>query len=132
MESREVVLVDTSVFIDFFRGKKPPTFEELLLNDQIILSNFVRLELLQGVRKSEADQLKYVLEGIQNQVFQIEAFETAESILERIRGTGMTVGIVDLLIAAEANIYQCPIYSHDKVFEELFRRRLIPNLWLYK
>lgn len=119
------VLVDTSVFIDFFRGKEPPAFKDLLLNNQIFLSHFVRLELLQGVRKQELHTIEYVLGGLEMIPHQEEIFEVSEKLLHKLKGAGLNLGIIDLFLAAESILMSAPIYSFDRVFEKLARQRLI-------
>lgn len=57
-------VVDTCVFVDFLRGKSAPKFEALLRQSSVLLSPYVRLELLQGARREEARLLARLLEGI--------------------------------------------------------------------
>lgn len=113
------VVVDTTVFVDFFRGRDDRVFKQLLLNNQILLSRYVRLELLQGVRRSEVYILESVLGGLKTVATPIGLFEETEKLLKSIRGSGLTVGIVDLLIAGEARLFGYPIYSLDRVFSKL-------------
>lgn len=120
-----LVLVDTSVFVDFFRGKEVYAFKELLLNNQILLSLFVRLELLQGVRKKEIEQLEFVLGGLQAMASQEKIFVEAEKILAKVKDHGWRIGIVDLLLAAEANLMEAAIYSFDRIFQKLGDLKLI-------
>ncbi len=119
------VIVDTSVFIDFFRGKEVTAFRELLLNDRILLSHYVRLELLQGVRKEEVKKLDYVLDGLARCPFDEKCFAEAERILRQTKGSGLTLGIVDLLLAAQSNAVDASIYSFDKVFGKLAGQKLV-------
>jgi len=119
------VIVDSSVFVDFFRGRDVPSFQDLLTNNRILLSAYVRLELLQGVRKEELRRLEYVLGGMEKITIQTNIFESAETILYKVKGRGLTLGIVDLMIAAEAMILDCPIYSFDKIFHKLAKWKLV-------
>lgn len=123
-----LVLVDTSVYVAHFRGKSDTTFNDLLLNDQIYLSGYVRLELLQGVRQSEYRQVLHVLTGLHSVPHHDNLMEECERILRKVKGQGLVVGIVDLLLAAEANLERCPIYSFDKIFEKLAKLRLVAVL----
>jgi predicted nucleic acid-binding protein len=124
-----MVIVDTSVFVRHFRGGDDSQFKELLLNDQILLSSFVRLELLQGVRKTELRHLTHVLGGLEPLLPAGETlFIEAEKMLHRLKSSGLVVGIVDLLLAAEANQQKCPIYSLDRIFEKLAKLRLVAVL----
>ena len=67
-----LVLVDTSVFIDYLRGSTDDTLSVLILNNQVLLSPVVRLELLSGVRKKELSQLERLL----NVLIPIDSFVT--------------------------------------------------------
>lgn len=120
-----MVLVDTSVFIAHFRGKNIAEFHELLINDQIFLSRFVRLELLQGVRKSEMRGLTRVFGGLRALEPSEHIYAEAQRILGKAKGHGISMGIVDLLLCAQANLERCPVYSFDSVFEALAKRRLV-------
>lgn len=48
-----MVLIDTSFFIDYFRGQDDNKFEQVILDNTCVLSFIVKLEHIQGVRKSE-------------------------------------------------------------------------------
>ncbi len=123
-----LVLVDTSIFVSHLRGQVVETFKELLLNDQVYLSSYVRLELLQGVRLNELRQLAHVLSGLRPVPYHKEVMAEAERILRKVKGQGLVVGIVDLLLAAEANLERCPVFSLDRVFDRLARLRCVAIL----
>ncbi len=124
------VLVDTSVFVNFFRGRQEPKFEALLNNNQILLSQFVKLELLQGVKKSEIKLLEDVLGGLEVIDVLPSLLMDAEMLLKKIKSVGLFLGVVDLLIAAEVNLLGVNIFSHDKVFSKLFALKLIPGVFV--
>jgi predicted nucleic acid-binding protein len=122
------VIVDTSVFVDFFRGKSDPRFVTLLRSNSALLSPYVRLELLQGVRRAEARMLADLLGGIPQVPHRAELFTVAEKLVARLKGSGVNAGLVDLLIAAQAQILGCPVLSHDTVFGRLLALSLIKPL----
>ncbi len=121
----EAVLVDTSVFVEFFRGRAATRFEDLVKHNLVFLSDFVRLELISGVRRHEIPRLSRVLGGLRQVPLDPEIVPEAETMLDRIRPRGMTVGIVDLLIAAQARRLACPVMSLDRVFRALALRGLV-------
>ena len=123
-----MVLVDTSVFISHLRGKQDSLFQDLVLNDQIYLSPYVKLELLQGIRRQEMKPLSYALNGLQPLPERSGLMDEAERILAKARGRGLSFGIIDLLLAAQANLERCPVYSFDRIFERLARLRLVSIL----
>ncbi len=125
MKHSDLCIVDTSVFVDFFRGTEIPIFEKLVLENRILLSPFVKIELLVGVRKIEEGKLRHVLDGLIELVPDYNLFSAAEVILAKMRGKGVSLGTVDLLIAAQANLGNFPLLSHDKVFKKIAETKLI-------
>lgn len=123
-----MVLVDTTIFINHFRGYVDPVFEQVLTGGQIYLSRYVRIELLQGVRKTELSTLEYFLAGLKPLPKSTDVFDEAERILSKARAKGLTFGAVDLLIAAESNIHRCPLYSLDGIFDQLAKQGLVSIL----
>lgn len=120
-----LVLVDTSVFVAFFRGRKSDELKKLIQENRVLLSNYVRLELFQGVKKQELRQIEYALGGLQPVPHEATLFKIAEKILLEIKGRGLTMGMVDLLIASEAKLMRCPVFSFDHIFQKLEELRLI-------
>lgn len=43
----------------------------------------------------------------------------------RLKGSGLNVGLVDLLIAAEANLLGSGVLSSDRVFQKLAQLELV-------
>lgn len=119
------VVVDTSVFVDFFRGKPTASFDRLLRANAVLLSQYVRLELLQGLRRNEAHRVGTLLRAIPQVPHAEGLFGAAEAMVERVRGTGLNVGLVDLLIAAQASQLRAGVLSSDKVFVSLARLGLV-------
>lgn len=66
----DLVVADTSVFIDDLRGSSDDALAVLILKNRILLSPVVRLELLAGVKKA---RLK-VIEGLCNTLRRMEEF----------------------------------------------------------
>ncbi len=58
------VLVDTSVFVDYFRDGRDSLLPSLVLNDEITLSQVVRLELIKAAGSAERRVLQNFLEGL--------------------------------------------------------------------
>jgi len=61
-----VIAVDTSVWIDFFRGRSSivERLSGLLDRDEVALPVSVKIEILSGARKSEVSQLERVLAAL--------------------------------------------------------------------
>lgn len=118
-------IVDTSVFVEFLRGRPNQSFEALVRENRVVLSNFVRLELILGARKAESEKLARALSGLIVLKPDHRIFLAAEKILSAVRPKGLTLGVVDLLIAAESHLSGFPVYSYDKVFKSIALTKLI-------
>ena len=113
-----LVLADTSTFIDFFRGKKTD-LDHLILENSLILSAIIKLEIFQGIRKTELNRLNRLFDGLHYLIPSSQSYLYAENILKKIKGKGLTLGITDLILCAQAQEADCLIYSSDKVFYHL-------------
>ncbi len=111
-----MVLVDTCVFIDFLRGKPLPEFEKLVKEGLVLLSPIVRLELLQGARSQETQKLIRTLAGFPEAALNEETLQIATDLLTPLKPKGLTVGIPDLIIAAQAIQSKCRLYTFDQFF----------------
>ncbi len=116
-----IVLVDTSVFIDYFRATtaKSEPLTSLLEESRVILSPFVRMELQMGVRARERKQLGSLLEALPLAQFDMNHFRVAESLMPLVRSSGLSVGLVDYLIAMQALDLQVPLFTLDNVMKKL-------------
>ncbi|MBI4196568.1 MAG: PIN domain-containing protein [Deltaproteobacteria bacterium] len=111
-----MILVDTSVWIDFFRGKQnSKLLSELLLQKQIITHSFVIGELMIGHlgalrEKTLEDMLR--LPKIENaELEEIQTFVTEESLY----GKGLTYIDADLLYSSLTE--NCLLWTHDKTLK---------------
>jgi predicted nucleic acid-binding protein len=118
-----MAIVDTSVWIEFFKSKSSPV--ALALADRIIkqefscINGFIEMELLQGTRnEKDARELKSYLKDFQyfpNAPYAY--FELASEIYRHCRSKGVTIRkSVDCLIAANALIEELPVLHHDRDF----------------
>jgi len=119
------VLVDTSIFIDFFRDHGAHPMEDLIRRNRVRLSNIVRLEILRGVRSTEIPRMEVVFGGLKAVHWQTELLEVAEEILTKVKPRGFVLGIPDLLIAAEAETLDIPIWTKDRIFFQLEKLDLV-------
>lgn len=101
-----MIAVDTSVWIDFFRGR--PTAKEklsdLLDRDEVALPIPVKIEILSGAKKSELQRL-----------------EGAGKLVEK----WVTAGVGDLLVAAVAVEHDCTLWSLDSDFMRMASLRMV-------
>jgi len=119
-----VVVVDTSVWIAFFRGRDSAlatAFERLLDRDQVLVPAPVRIEILGGARHTDLTRLRRVLAAL-------PVVEPGPATWSRIDGwidacvaAGQHFGVGDLLVAAIAAERAAPVWSLDGDFERLER-----------
>ena len=121
-----MVLVDTSVWIDFFQA--PDSFAaaevERLIKDhnRVVVCGVVLQEVLQGIRSEKNYQL--VRERLLKFPFAPDSRETwllAAELYRRLRTKGVTLPSVDVSIAAIAIQNDLTLFSRDSHFEAVAR-----------
>ena len=117
------LLIDTSAWIDFFRGKQSGVTDTVQLALQLGLARLcgpVKAELLQGVKtKKEKQQLGVMFDAIENLDTHEADWETAGSNLQALRESGITLPLTDALIAAIANRHKAHVLTLDHHFSHL-------------
>ncbi|RPJ63182.1 MAG: PIN domain-containing protein, partial [Acidobacteria bacterium] len=124
--------VDTSVWIDYFRGSDQRLVEEvgkLLDSDQAALALPVRIEILGGSSKKDLPKLRRALSGLPTFVPGVATWELVEIWVEAAISKGERFGVTDLLIAAVAAEHGMRLWSLDGDFVRMeklgfFRRYL--------
>ena len=117
----ELVLVDTSVFISYLRGEGEDTLSVLILNNQVLLSAVVRLELLAGVDKFQLRILAKLFDSLHNaDTFAPTA--DCETLLRKVRGSGLYGGLPDLMILADAIRFNAMLHTTDLRLERLAQK----------
>lgn len=121
------ILVDTSAWIQFFRGKEPyrSAVAELIDGDRICCVGLILGELLQGAKSAkELGTLKHFLQVFEFLQDTPAAWERAGELAYAMRKKGRAVGVSDCYLAAAANARGAPILTLDRHFRDL--RREIP------
>ena len=117
------VLIDTSAWIDFFRGKQSAVTDTVQLALQLGLARLcgpVKAELLQGVKtKKEKQQLGVMFDAVENLDTHEADWETAGSNLQALREADITLPLTDALIAAIANRHKAHVLTLDPHFSHL-------------
>lgn len=120
MNSVNVLIVDTSIWIDFFRGSTFPNVELALKEARIILSPLVVAELMSGSRNvRDANNLRVFLAELQIHHTPFEHWVTVGRLRNFLANQGINVSIPD------AHIAQCTLdlggylVSHDRIFQKI-------------
>ncbi len=117
-----MILVDTSVWIDFFASKPFPhvsLLEKLILNDEdICICGIVITEILQGIRNDkEFNKTKKLLECLVFLPMSYTTFIESAQLYRTLRKNGITIKRpMDCLIATVAIENNILILHNDKDF----------------
>ena len=119
-----MILVDTSVLIDFFKGidNEPARKLEIILTQQIPfgINSCIYQEILQGARsEQEFDTLKNYLktQRFYQPLDPVASFENAARLYFQCRKKGITIrSTIDCLIAQTAIEYNLALLHNDKDF----------------
>ncbi len=120
-----IVVVDSSVWIDFFSGRPDRQVERLeqllAAGDDVCLCGIILAEILQGVR-SDIDyrKTKAYLESLLYLPMDRRTFEMAAEIYRSLRKKGVTVRKpVDCMIASVAIEQDIPLLHNDRDFDPI-------------
>ena len=117
------VLVDTSIWIDFFRNKSLPTSQNLLHlldNDHACTTGIVITELLRGARdEGELKRVRELLKPVLITAPQEKTWEEAGHLAYKLSKKGLTIYTVDAVIAAIAKENKLALFTTDKHFSQI-------------
>lgn len=111
------VLVDTSAWVDYFRGARRPDRMDWLIDQGLIVTNdLILAELLPRLLLMRQKKLAALLESIPLLSLRIDWKQLVKDQLTCLKNGINKVGIPDLIIAQNARQHAVSIYSHDKHF----------------
>ena len=115
-----VLLVDTSVWIDFFRGKTYPDLELALKEGRAVLSPIVLAELMSGARdKSEEKQLRDFLLELPLHPTPEEHWIQVGRLRHETAKQGFEMSIPDAHVAQCARDLDGYLLTRDQIFEKI-------------
>lgn len=123
-----MILVDTSVWVAYFRGSDANLAAHLRLlleEDQVALAVPVKIEILDGSSAKELVPLRRVLEALPFLVPSASTWERVEEWVEKAVYKGERFGVGDLLIAALAADRDMALWSLDSDFARMKKLGLI-------
>ena len=126
---KDKVLVDTSVWIEFFKSKSEigNRLEALLKGNSVCTCGIAMFELLQGVKSdSERETILGILSTLPYLEMSIDLWQKSAAISLSLKKRGITLPLSDIFIASIAIEYNLSVFTLDNHFEQ------IPNLSLYK
>ncbi len=120
-----MVMVDTSVWIDFFNGQENPhttRLDDLLSREIVLIGDIILAEILQGFKSDfQFNQAKKALDSLTclsicNKEMAIKSVENYRF----LRGKGVTVRkTTDMLIGTFCIEHQLPLLFSDRDFQPL-------------
>lgn len=116
------VLIDSSVWISYFRGSDAEIAREvdqLLDEDRAALCGMVELEILQGLRDKERQQVKDLFQVLYFIEAERDDFIVAGERLNALRQTGITIPASDCLIAMQCHRRNFALFSLDSDFDHM-------------
>jgi len=121
-----VVLVDTSIWIDFFQNNDSihaQTLDGLIRdNNRAVICGVVLQEILQGIKDNNSYELtKERLSRLPFLDANKETYIYASSLYRTLRRKGITVPSVDTTIAAIAVLNRIPLFTKDEHFKTIAR-----------
>lgn len=114
------VLVDTSIWIDYFRGGGNSKDLDFLIDENLIVTNDIILaELIPYLKIKMQMKVIELLHEVNKISLDIHWEEIIEFQVKCLKGGANGVGIPDLIIAQNAKQNNCKVYSLDKHFRLL-------------
>ncbi|MCX6572463.1 MAG: PIN domain-containing protein [Candidatus Aminicenantes bacterium] len=121
--SAERVLIDTSVWVDYFRGTTPLVSDKvdaLLAGDEIWVPMIVLAELIQGAKSiREVAAIEGFLEAFTIVEPGPDTWLEAARLSRKLKGRGRTVHLIDCYIAVIAHGSGCALFTLDAHFREI-------------
>jgi len=114
------VLVDTSVWVDYFRdANNSADLDDLISENLIVTNDIILAELIPFLKAKKQLTVVKLLYEVNRLPMQINWKEIIEFQVRCMKAGSNGVGIPDLIIAQNAKSNNCEIYSLDKHFQLL-------------
>ncbi len=118
-----MVMVDTTVWIDFFSGKSLPhvkIFEDLIRErNDVCICGIILTEILQGIREDTAcKKTKQLLGNLIFLPMPYSSFVLSAEIYRKLRRKGITIRkTMDCMVAAGRNRKICSFYTRHETIK---------------
>ena len=122
------VLVDTSVWIDFFNGKpEVVSLSKLIDVNQVYINDLIKVELIPSLLIKKENEVIDLINQLESIPLSIDWSEIAQMQYSNLKKGINKVGIPDLIIVQNVLQNDLVLYSRDKHFElmkKVFNYRL--------
>ncbi len=111
------VLVDTSIWVDYFRGGDASTKLDILIDENLVVINdLILAELVPFLKIRNQQKIINLLYNVKNLELEINWNEIIEYQFKCLKNGLNGIGIPDLIIAQNAYQYRCKIFTLDNHF----------------
>ena len=125
-----MILVDSSVWIDFFNSAPGPAGDELgrLIEDAepLALTGVVVTEILEGLTRDASRIERYLGMWEMLEPTGFSTYREAAAIFRMARARGTSLATIDALIAAIALEHRATVFTLDKDFSHIARVAKLP------
>jgi predicted nucleic acid-binding protein len=122
------VLVDTSIWIEYFRtGNNSEKLEYLIDENLIVINDLILAELVPSLRVRNQRKIIKLLNDINKLELSINWDQLIEFQFKCLKNGLNGIGIPDLIVAQNAKQNHCEIYSldsHFKLMKDILRLQL--------
>lgn len=125
-----MILVDSSVWIDFLSSAPGPAGAELRRMiaeaEPIAVAGVIVTEILQGLTRDIARIERYLSQWEMLEPSGFSTYREAAAIHRAARAAGVSLTTIDSLIAAIAVEHRTPVFTLDKDFQRIARLTGLP------
>ena len=117
-----MVLIDASVWVDYFNGKEPAATEvaRLIRRDQALVAGVAGAEVLRGVKDAaRREETREALLGLRYAEEGIETWIRTGELGRSLDAVGKVLPLADLHLSALAQQVGASVYSTDKHFQKV-------------
>ena len=115
------VVVDSSVWVDFFAGRSVPSLEEALTQGTVVLPPLVVAELVSGARQQQRAAIEDLLQEFPLHETPLAHWIRVGELRLSLRDKGISVSIPDAHVAQCALDRDAVLLSQDAVFARIAR-----------
>lgn len=126
------LLPDTSIWIDYLRGRDPATVAELdryLERESVFTCGPVMAELLAGTASDRRDDLWLAIGSLPWAEIDQPAWRSIGEVANDLRQAGVSVPLTDIEIAVSATAAEAALWTNDRDFERI--QEVLPDLELH-
>ena len=111
------VLVDTSIWIEYFRsGNRSEKLDFLIDENLIVINDLILAELVSSLKARRQNKIVKLLHNINKLSMSINWDQIIEFQIKCLKNGLNGIGIPDLILVQNAKQNRCEIYSLDKHF----------------